>query len=1090
MYKLIRASAGSGKTFQLSGHFLGQLFQGNPPETVLATTFTRKAAGEILGRVLLRMANAAADPDECQKLAGFLSGTLDSSQVTQARALDLLVSVTRQLHRMRVCTLDSFFQQVARSLTLELGLSPGWSIVDEHVDRDLRQQATDAVLAQQMPRDAQRLMQMLARGHSKRSVRDLIDDTVKNFHELFLLTGSDAWHQIQPGRRLTQVEIEHAMVEVLEQIPQGDKRVTKAVNGDMQSVRDRKWEDVIGKGLGKCVFENNLLYYSKPLPEGLVEAYMPLVQHATSELLDVIAQQTKATHDLILRFDREYSRLRAEHGWMGFGDVTRILAHAEEAADGPRMNFRLDSTLRHLLLDEFQDTSPDQWKILKRLALRIAASDQSSFFCVGDPKQAIYGWRGGVAAILDAVEVTMPVLTSESLDQSRRSSEPVIQTVNSVFQHLHQHTNLSEFSKPAFDWQEQFPTHSTANASMAGYCVLQTSPQMEGEGAEERRGPFYHWVAESIRDLHQQCPGAEIGVLTRKNRTVARLVHELNLLGVPASEEGGTAPIDSPAVLAVMSLLHLASHPGCEVSRFHVATSPLAGLVELTDWKDNTAAVRTAAEIRTRLLDHGYGPTLQWVSEAVRPQCSQRDIMRLQQVVAQGWKFDQAPSLNPSDFVRMLETSRLSKSEKAPVRVMTVHQSKGLEFDIVVLPELDGRLFLPPKAAAGSSVAGDAPDRVCVWRSKAMRALLPQKLQQAFEQTMARNVSESLCLLYVALTRAKHSLHMLIPPNESKSPPASYAGILMASLTNSHLAAADHSLYECGDPRWFDQYPELIMQPSEGRAADSKPDRASVPAVRLAGMSERRRGLRREAPSKHAQTHLLLRGLDGPNTQSVESDSGSQPPADSVVTNSAQGSLDPRTRGTLVHAWFETIQWLDDGMPDESHLRQIAKRHFVPTDISEPMLQTFLNDLRKPHTQATLQRQSFLQLPHLQELQKKLGANFTAASLQVENERPFVLKRQGAIVVGTIDRLVLVMHGGKPVAADVVDFKTDRIVGEVKKWVQQKTQHYQSQLEEYRIAVQTCFGIPQQHISTRLLLIEPDVVVSVLHQASLVPSDN
>ena len=114
----------------------------------------------------------------------------------QTTAKELLAEVTRHLHRLRVCTLDSFFQQVARSLTLELGLPPGWSIVDEHTDRELREQAIDAVLSQQVPEDAQQLMHMLAKGRSKRSVRDLIDETVTNFHELFLLTDDEAWNKL------------------------------------------------------------------------------------------------------------------------------------------------------------------------------------------------------------------------------------------------------------------------------------------------------------------------------------------------------------------------------------------------------------------------------------------------------------------------------------------------------------------------------------------------------------------------------------------------------------------------------------------------------------------------------------------------------------------------------------------------------------------------------------------------------------------------------------------------------------------------------------------------------------------------------
>ena len=110
MHALIRASAGTGKTWQLSGHFMRQLFEGAQPETVLATTFTRKAAGEILGRVLLRLAEAAEDPKACEQLAE----SLQPLDVTADRATDLLHDLTRQLHRMRVSTLDSFFQQIAR----------------------------------------------------------------------------------------------------------------------------------------------------------------------------------------------------------------------------------------------------------------------------------------------------------------------------------------------------------------------------------------------------------------------------------------------------------------------------------------------------------------------------------------------------------------------------------------------------------------------------------------------------------------------------------------------------------------------------------------------------------------------------------------------------------------------------------------------------------------------------------------------------------------------------------------------------------------------------------------------------------------
>lgn len=1054
VYELIRASAGSGKTFQLSGHFLRQLFEGHSPESILATTFTRKAAGEILGRVLLRLAAAAQDLEECERLAEFMK----PAEVTQRRARELLAQTTAQLHRMRVCTLDSFFQQLARSLTLELGLPPGWSIIDEHEQRKLRQQAIDAVLAQQMPKDAQRLMQMLAKGRSKRSVRDLIDDTVLQFHDLYLLTKPEAWQQIPRPNRLTRKELEQAFREVSAQTPYDNTRIVKAVREDVERARAGQWDKFIDKGLAKKVFQGDPTYYRKPLPDGLVEAYEQILTHARAELLEIVGQQTRATYSLIDRFDKEYSRMRAEHGWLGFNDVTRRLAHSQGIASGTRMNFRMDSSLQHLLLDEFQDTSPDQWQILKRLALTIAAQpDDTSFFCVGDPKQAIYGWRGGVAEILDAVEETMPELTSRSLDQSRRSSAGVIDTVNKVFTHINQHDNLKDYGPACHSWQQEFPLHSTVHSELPGFAELKASPQFEGDLAEERRVPYFRWVALEIKQHHEKCPGAEIGVLTRKNHTVARLVHELRLLGVPASEEGGTAPVDSAAVLSVLSLLHLASHPGCEVSRFHVANSPLAGLVELTDWTDNKAASETAKEVRERLMDDGYGRTLQWLAEAIFPVCSQRDILRLQQIVAEGWQFDKSPSLNPAEFVRLLENSRLNRAESAPVRVMTVHQSKGLEFDIVVLPELDGKLFRAPSAAAGSPSPGESPDKVCVWRSKAIRSLLPKPLQKAFEQTVARDVSEALCLLYVALTRAVHSLHMLIPPVNSERVPASFAGVLLASLTNDRLAPAEQVVFQTGDAEWFKTQPAILSSRTHVPNASK-----SVPKVKLPKLTDRRRGLRREAPSRHEETRLDLpfKELGKRRKPNLE-----------------PRKLDPRLRGTVIHTWFEHLEWLDNGFDaDEQQLFALVENLFLPVDELTKLLRVFRSMIEQTNTRNSLSQEGVLTLPQFRPHAADVRSG--KAMFRVEQERPFVLKRDGAIVQGTIDRLVLLELNNKPIAADIIDYKTDRLNGDRSSWVAEKVDHYGSQLEEYRSAVHTCFNIPVSQISTRLLLLEADVVVS------------
>lgn len=1065
MFELIRASAGSGKTFQLSGHFLQQLFLGHAPETILATTFTRKAAGEILGRVLSRLAAAAIDGDECQRLAEFLA----PADVDQEKAQQLLTDVTKQLHRLRVSTLDSFFQQVARSLTLELGLPPGWSIIDEHVAAELRQQAIDAVLAQQVSKDSRRLMEMLARGRSRRSVRDLINDAVASYHELYLLAEPSAWQQIPRPQRLTRQQLTEAMLDLRANLPTGKKSLDKAISSDLDRFLKEDWESVVGKGIAAKIAAGENTYSRQELSEELLGAYQPLVAHARAELLHILANQTSATFDLIDRFDTEYRRLLHEHGSLNFNDVTRVLSKAEAEANGKRIDFRLDSRLHHLLLDEFQDTSPDQWNVLKRLAVRLSANpDESSFFCVGDPKQAIYGWRGGLAEILDVVENSVPHIQPRSLNISRRSSKAVIDTVNRIFQHLKNHSNLSDYQDACYQWQDRFPAHSTVHEDQPGHVVFRSSPAMEAESSAERKAEYYRWVAEYIRDLHQQTPGAIVGVLTRKNSAVAQLVHQLTLLGVPASEEGGTTPTDSAAALAVFALFHLVAHPGCQISRFQISQSPFGSIIGLTAFDDDSQASIAASRFRHRLMDDGYGPTLQWLSDSVRHEFNQRDELRMQQIVAEGWQYDASASLNPADFVAMLESRRLSKSDAAVVRVMTIHQSKGLEFDVVVLPELDQRLFRTPAAAAASPSPAAAPDRVSIWRNKGIRDLLPRNLREAFAQTTRKDVSEALCLLYVALTRAESALHLLTQPVSASKLPSTFAGVLIAGLVHIDDVAADKVMFSDGDENWFKNRKDLIQVTSDGSTwgHTTKPR-----TVDLKTMSGRQRGLRRDTPSKHEGAKIRF----PVSPLALSTSSGAS--LTEVGKATATTAISPADRGTVIHEWFEQIRWLEDGIPSDEALRAIAAKYFLSEEVTASLLDEFRGMLNSLVIRNAL---CISQYSETVMSFRKTGLTFTVDDLLVVNERPFVLRTPESIVQGTIDRLVIGRQNGVPVCADVVDFKTDRLHGDTADWIESKSQEYRDQLQCYQQAIHECFSVPLQHISTRLLLLETETLIDPL----------
>ncbi len=1056
MYQLIRASAGTGKTWKLSGHFLMQLFDGARPETILATTFTRKAAGEILGRVLLRLAEASTDASRCKELAAAMAPL----EVTERRARDLLVQLTGQLHRLRVSTLDSFFQQVARSLTLELGLPPAWSIVDDYDDSILRQHAIDAVLAQRETDDSRQLMQMLAKGRSRRSVRSLIDEAVEGYHELFLQTDFEAWDQIPRATCLSD-EDQHICVAALRAVSLSGKQLPKTRVADLERFRAGKWAEFLTTGISVPVAAGKLKFGRQHLTAALIDAYEPLVRHAQAEIANQIGRRNRAAWKLVARFDTLYQQLRRDRGSMRFSEITRTLARSGTAVEGDRVNYRLDSSLRHLLLDEFQDTSLDQWTVLRRLVsslVNTSPPDKSSVFCVGDSKQAIYGWRGGLAEIMDEVPSAVPGIKTDTLDESRRSAPAVIDTVNHVFQRLHQHRKLDEYGPACREWGQTFPVHSTHRTQLPGFAEFRTSPAFDGESKPEKTTAYNAWVAEQIRDIHISCPGAEVGVLMRTNDGVAQLVHQLTKCGVPASEEGGTPPVDSPAVLAVMSLLYLASHPGCTVSRYHVVHSPLADAVDLHHWKDHTAAMTVANSVRRRLLDEGYGPTLQWMAEMAADHSSERDRRRLQQVVAEAWRFDSAPSLNPAEFVQLLETSRFSRSAAAPVRVMTVHQSKGLEFDIVVAPELTGPLMTIPPVASGGPNRAAAPVDVCVWMDKGIRYILPQRLQEAFARTIDERVRGSLCLLYVTLTRAIHALHLLTPANTRKTG-KTLAGILASAFSEDEVLDEDSQIWSTGDAAWYQHVPHT--QTSRKHLRPERPTPPSV--VQLAPMPNgRQRGLKRRTPSEHALTRLPIGAATSAEIHT-------------------SGGLDGRTRGTLIHALFKLILWLDESdQPTPEKLRILAQELFIrQTDVTDKEFESVLQDYQKMLDQTSTQT-ALSHLPTRDRFVRKLGlADRNGFELSVMTERPFVYRRHESIIQGTMDRLVIAEQSGQRLAAEVIDFKTDRFSGELNRWIDCKQADYSDQLSDYRAAVAHCFGIPHQFITTSLLLLEADVCVEV-----------
>ena len=252
---LIRASAGTGKTFRLSNWFLGELFSSADTAQILATTFTRKAAREILDRILVRLAEASLDTAKCEELAVFLNRPLTCDECQT-----LLDKLTRELHRLRVSTLDSFFAQIATNCSLDLGLPPGWTIIDGNSDRELRREAIDVLLREDGACLAGQLQHFTV-GASNRSVTRLIDDAVNKAYQTYLESAEAAWKTFPVYQPLGADQLLVAIADLEElDLPktakgEPNKSWVAARDKALEAFSRERWEAFIQSGIASKILD-------------------------------------------------------------------------------------------------------------------------------------------------------------------------------------------------------------------------------------------------------------------------------------------------------------------------------------------------------------------------------------------------------------------------------------------------------------------------------------------------------------------------------------------------------------------------------------------------------------------------------------------------------------------------------------------------------------------------------------------------------------------------------------------------------------------------------------------------------------------
>ncbi len=828
---VVEACAGAGKTWMLVSRIVRALLDGAQPQEILAITFTKKAAGEMrerldgwlrefaspctsdakrLDELVARGVPPAEAPAWVEALAGLQRRVLDGGRVVEVR------------------TFHAWFAQLLRAAPYELldeiGLDPDGELLQDLADhRHEVMRRFHAALLREPERRADHAAQIAARGRSQ--VDKWFDAVLARRVELELADRAGVLENgvapvVAEGAPPPRAEVAKAawrddlarLADALvrggaKAAKQGEQLVRALATGDA---------DLLYVGVREALFTQKNEPRKLGDIDGLADAQRAL------EALEQRQQQHEAhvEHVRMVRLSRmllaEYAAYKLERGLLDMNDLEHgALALLRDATLSGWVQERLDARLRHVLIDEFQDTSPLQWHALHAWLAGYAgagggASGQRppTVFVVGDPKQSIYRFRRAEPRVFQAVRAFVVEALGGCVlecDHTRRNAPGVLEAVNRVFdaaqaagafEGFRPHTTeVEDASAAALQALPRVPRPATTTAAAPDserWRDSLTEPRREPES--QRREAEAERVADAIvRQLANGCAPGELLVMARRRAPLRLLATALQRCHVPCVAVDDATLIEAPEAQDLVAVLDALVSPQHRLSLARALRSPLFDasdddLLALAqaagpagDWWGAlmAGAGPSDALARARRLLAGWQQAARQLPPhdlldrivaqgdlrarlAARVPAAQRAVAlaTVDAVLAQSLALDGGRYATPYAFVRALR--RRTITVPAPdlggaVRLLTVHGAKGLEADVVFVMDTDPEA---PRAETATllvdwPVHEPAPRR-CAFVYNENRC--PAELAEPMAEEMRAREREELNGLYVALTRARRTL--------------------------------------------------------------------------------------------------------------------------------------------------------------------------------------------------------------------------------------------------------------------------------------------------------------------------------------------
>lgn len=819
-----KASAGSGKTYRLAVEYIKIVLR-NPENyrNILAVTFTNKATEEMKQRILTHLYGIAnALPDSESYLDTIRQEVSLSDVQIRERAGQALHLLLHNYHYFRIETIDSFFQRIFRNLAHELQLSANLRI--ELNDRQIEQAAVDSMIDELKQNDKLLIwiIKFISEKISEdkswnviRSIKKFGENIFKQVYKANAKSLSLAFHNEDEfdeyRRQLYDISLQakekmtrrgNEFFKILEENGLQEDCLSGKQRGIwsyFNKLREGTFDDtVLGTGnkvenhindAEKWVAKSNKQYDT--IMQLVDTTLQPLLADTEKERQKLARLAMSATMTLnhlaelrLLEYiEREVRESNHDAGRFLLSDTQDLLNKLIDNSDSPFIFEKIGTRMEHIMIDEFQDTSSVQWKNFKVLLNECMSHSHSSNLIVGDVKQSIYRWRDGDWQLLNNIKDEFPYYKDEveitPLDVNFRSDKRVVEFNNVFFEHAaetefqqlkHDGNNNAELIKEAYP-QAELKKIKAYRESKSGYVGIELLSKTDYQQTTLDR------IVSLVSELLEAGASPDdIAILTRYNAQIAQIAEYMMacMPEVPIVSDEAFHISSSPTVKLIIDILHYISHSDDYLTKVNIAKTYQKTILgrkidesNIIGWSENIDEM--LPKEFTDNIDEIRNMPLYEMAEYIYK------VFDMHTVDGQGAYicafFDELQEYladNISDIDSFIKTwneslykNAIQIDEANGVHLLTIHRSKGLEYNHVILPFCDWETEKRGETLWCKTDVQPFARLPIIPISLYEKQMKGSVYAESYNSEHLQNIIDNLNLLYVAFTRAGKTLNVI-----------------------------------------------------------------------------------------------------------------------------------------------------------------------------------------------------------------------------------------------------------------------------------------------------------------------------------------